>query len=391
MLAGLIFATEEADDKPGALAATLPFGGMTLIEYQARLLIACGAGHLMIAVARVTPALLGAVNRIAKRGVAIDIVRSAEEASAKAHPLAAVIVLADGLVTTEAAVRLAAGSAPDTLIVSEDAGSQIAVERVDAGHVWAGIAAIAAQRLADTAALPREYDFQSTLLRVAVQAGAHQVQLPTSARRAGHGVERNSSTLASRSNAVLAALATRRTSWADRFVFTPITRLALPLLVSRGIPPWSVVATGGVVAVGAVAMILLDWTIAGVVGAVAAVATLSTGSLLGWLRGDDRLARRQEAAIAIVSALAAIALGAMTARAEMTLTALVLAIALVVTGAIGERARARPAFWWGSPAGYLLLLAVATIAGYPAIGLAIVASYAAATLAAAVEALREKA
>ena len=36
-------------------AATLPFGGATLIEYQARLLAAVGASHLLVAVSRVTP------------------------------------------------------------------------------------------------------------------------------------------------------------------------------------------------------------------------------------------------------------------------------------------------------------------------------------------------
>ncbi|WBY08992.1 hypothetical protein PIB19_06265 [Sphingomonas sp. 7/4-4] len=40
MLAGLIFAIEEASDRPGTLVATLPFGGMTLLEYQVRLLSA---------------------------------------------------------------------------------------------------------------------------------------------------------------------------------------------------------------------------------------------------------------------------------------------------------------------------------------------------------------
>ena len=63
MLTGLIFATEDAEDRSDTLAATLPFGGMTLLEYQARLLIAAGARHILVAVGRVTPSLLGAVSR----------------------------------------------------------------------------------------------------------------------------------------------------------------------------------------------------------------------------------------------------------------------------------------------------------------------------------------
>ena len=65
MLAGLIFAVQDADDRAGTLAATLPFAGMTLIEYQARLLIGAGVSQIVIVVARLTPELLGAVARIA--------------------------------------------------------------------------------------------------------------------------------------------------------------------------------------------------------------------------------------------------------------------------------------------------------------------------------------
>ena len=79
MLAGLIFATEDADDRPGVLAATLPFGGLTLVEFQARLLIAAGASQIILVVARMTPELLGAINRIGRRGAAVDAVRTAAE------------------------------------------------------------------------------------------------------------------------------------------------------------------------------------------------------------------------------------------------------------------------------------------------------------------------
>src|ERR1700754_4219290 len=100
MLAGLIFAIEEASDRPGSLVATLPFGGMTLLEYQIRLLNSAGAEQILVAVGKMTPGLLAAVNRAAKRDVMIQVVRSAEEAAEKANPDARVLVLADGLVTT---------------------------------------------------------------------------------------------------------------------------------------------------------------------------------------------------------------------------------------------------------------------------------------------------
>ncbi len=119
MLAGLIFATEDAESHGEGLAATLPFGGMTLVEYQARLLIAAGVTHLLVAVSRVTPALLGSVARVERRGITVDVVRSAEEAAAKAHPLADVIVIADALVTTDTVVTAMAGERADTILVTE--------------------------------------------------------------------------------------------------------------------------------------------------------------------------------------------------------------------------------------------------------------------------------
>ena len=69
MLAGLLFATADASDRHDTLAATLPISGVTLIEFQARLLIAAGASQIVVVVSRLTPELLGAVNRMSRRGV----------------------------------------------------------------------------------------------------------------------------------------------------------------------------------------------------------------------------------------------------------------------------------------------------------------------------------
>lgn len=387
MLAGLIFATEDAGDRPGTLAATLPFGGMTLLEYQARLLVGAGAGQVLVAVTRMTPALLGAVSRAAKRGVPVDVVRSAQEAAAKVHPLASVMVIADGLVTTDDVVDRVAGEGKDAIVVTQDAAA--ALERIDANGCWAGVARTPAQRLADIAGFPADYDFQSTLLRAIVQAGAEQIALPASAVRAGHGVEREGAALASRSNAVLAALTERRTSWADRHVFTRIARLVLPKVVEKALPGW--LLTAGGVTLGGVAalLILLGWPW-GVVVALPGVAALATGAALSALRGEDRRAAVQEGLIAGVAAVAVLALGIAESSVDATWDGLILALVTVAASAIGERTQARVRRWWGSPAGYLLLATPFAMAGRVSWGLALVAIYAFATLAAAVETRREK-
>ncbi len=387
MLVGLIFATEDAGDRPGTLAATLPFGGMTLLEYQARLLVGAGAGHILVAVTRMTPALLGAVSRAAKRGVPVDVVRSAQEAAAKAHPLASVVVIADGLVTTDDVVDRVAGEGKDAVVVTQDPSASL--ERLDARSCWAGVARAPAQRLADIAAFPPDYDFQSTLLRAIVQAGAEQIALPASAVRAGHGVEREGAALASRSNAVLAALTERRTSWADRHVFTRIARWVLPKVVEQALPGWLLTAIGVTLGGGAAALIAAGWPW-GVAVALPGVAALATGAALSALRGEDRRANVQEALIAGVAGLVILVLGAAESQVDVTWDGLILALATVAATAIGERTQARVRRWWGSPAGYLLIVTPFAIAGRVSWALMAVALYAFVTLAAAVESRREK-
>ena len=71
-------------------------------------------------------------------------------------------------------------------------------------------------------------------------------------------------------------------------------------------------------------------------------------------------------------------------------TALAIGTALVAIGGLAERAiveRERQ-LWWGSPAAYLLIVAVFALIGFPVFGLELTAVYATTTLAAVIERLR---
>lgn len=392
MLAGLIFATEDAEDQPGTLAATLPFGGSTLIEYQARLLAAVGVRHLLVVVSRVTPALLGATNRIGGKGLTVDVVRTAREAAAKAHPLSQLIVFADGLVTTDAVVEWIASEAHEALLVARDGDDGAAgVERVDSSHSWAGLARVPAVRLTDVAVMPEDYDFQSTLLRHSAQAGAVQLLLPPATGRTRHGVERNAAALLRRSKSVLAALGDRRTAWVDRFVFTPITGWTLPQLVARSVPGWALLAAGGALTLGGLALLyrLVAWP--GLALIVVATAAFSTGSMLSWLRGEDARARLLERAIGAAAALGALLLGLAAWRGSGDTAGIALAVTLIGLVALVERVPGERRRWWGTPGAYPLLLLPFAVVGYPTLGLAAAAVYAFASLAGAIEGSRQKA
>lgn len=389
MLAGLIFATSDAADRPDALTATLPFGGASLIEFQARLLIAAGAAQILLAVARVTPELLGAANRIGKRGVTIDVVRSAAEAAAKVHPLASVVVLADGLVTTEAQLAPFAGEGGDLLLVT---GEDNGLERLDASSHWAGIARVGAQRLADTAALPRDYDFLSALLRVTAQHGATKLLLAAGPARDGHGIENNARGLAKRGRAIFASLADGRVRWVDRWVFGPLARLALPGLVAKGVSPLALIGSGVVAGAGALFAIWSGWTAAGLGGASFATMLFALAGMLAWLRGDDGETAASGHALSVVATGAILFTGYRADVLSGNATGSVLAVAAFVAAALVERAAPaiRPRFWWASPAAYPLLLIPFAATGQTVIGLAALAIYAAGTLLGAIEDFRAK-
>lgn len=392
MLAGLIFATADANDRPDQLAATLPFGGATLLEFQARLLIAAGAAQLLVVVARLTPELIGAVNRITRRGLSVDIVRTAAEAEDKLHPLARVLVVADGLVTAEPVIELLSGEGGDTLLVTTDEHALPGLERVGVNAIWAGLARVEVQRIADVAAMPRDYDFQSALLRVAAQSGAAQLALPLGAVRAGHGVEHDAARLRDRNDAVLAGHVSNRISWVERRIVAPVVRRLLPIIMARRIS--SALIGGGAAAVLAAGLGLIGWgwPVAGWPLLLVALLGLSCGAVLSWMRDDQRFAQVQRAAVGAGAAAAVLLLGLSISRAEGTATAIVVALMLVIAAALVERGAsdAIRQGWWSKPVAFPVVLLPFVLLAMPLTGLSLAAGYAALSLAAVIEALREK-
>ncbi len=385
MLAGLIFATEDADDRAGVLAATLPFGGLTLIEFQARLLASAGATQIILVVARMTPELLGAISRIGRRGVSVDAVRSATEAVEKLHPLARVLVVADGVVTTGDVVHSLAAAGQDTLLVTDQDDSHY--ERVGANAAWAGLALLDGKRIAEVAAMPRDYDFQSTLLRTAAQAGADQVRLDAH-MAPGHGIERSAQALAHRGNGTVAALVARPLRWADRFLFAPLVRLALPHLMERALPTIAALAFAVVLTVSAMATIAFGHPAIGMAVACLALLVANIAASLAWVRDEGVLVRFTDYAAPGIAALAALSVGYGADRPA----GLILATALLIAAALLERAApaAHQRRLWASPLAYPVVMLPLLIAGEPLVALAGAGLYAAATLAAAIEAFREK-
>ena len=393
MLAGLLLATHDADDRPGQLAATLPFGGVTLIEYQARLLIEAGAAQIIVVVARLTPQLIGAMTRIGRRGVTVDAVRSAGEAMEKLHPLSRILMLGDGLITTGETVKLLAGEGGDALLVVPQEDASPGFERVGGQLAWAGIARLDPRRIVELALLPRDYDVQSTLIRIAAQAQAANILLPAAAVQQGHGIERSAQALAGRGRLVLAAIVSDRHGWFDRFVVAPIARLVLPRLVERSVAGSAVAAGAGMVGAFGLAGEAFGLVVTGLVLAMLGTIGLSLAGALARLRDDDAVAHTAAIGAAVLPGLALLLLGHIESLRLLDGSARIGALALVAFAALGERAIDQPRrrSWWGMPCAYLLVATILTAAGVPLVALAVAAVYALATLSAAIERHRAEA
>lgn len=388
MLAGLLFANHYAEDRADRLIATLPFAGSTLIEYQARQLVASGAAQLIVVAAQLTPDLLGAMSRIGRQGVAVDAVRSAGEAAEKLHPLARVVVIADGLVATDAAVAALTREGGDALLVVAGEEADAGFERVGGRLAWAGIARIQSQRVLEVASLPRDYDMQSALIRVAEQAGAVHLSLPGDLDRQGHGFAQDERSLGERGRRILASMFAGRRNWFDRWVVAPAAKLVLPPLVKRGVSaPIAAVAVGILAVIAGVAL-LSDAYATGSLAALAAALAAIVGETLSRLRGEGKAALWLDRAAMVLPLVAVVLLG--WARQEQVLDTgpLVVSLAVAVAAGLAERAMVDRRPWWGSPAAYLVPVALGTLAGLPSWGLAIAALYATATLGAAIEDLR---
>lgn len=374
------------------LTATLPFGGVTLIEYQARMLIAAGASQIVILVARLTPESLGAISRIGKRGVAVDTVRTAAEAAEKLHPLARVLMLADGLTTTTETLRVLARDGGDALLVMPEDQAVLGYERVGSGMVWAGVARLDPRRLAELAVMPRDYDVQSTLVRLASQAHAVHLLLPPEAIRGGHGVGHSAVALEARGRTVLAAMISGRSGWFERFVTAPLARAIIPLLVPRAVPAIAVAAGAGALGVLGLTLIAVSYPGMGLLLTLLGTLGLSLAATLADLRDDPAVQLWLQILSGVLPALAVLLYGRAAGQQQADGAPEVLAIGLVLLGVLGERALGRRPrlMWWGSAPAYLTLVWLSAIVSAPLAGLGLASIYAGATLAAAIERLRLK-
>jgi len=262
--AALIAAYQEADEGEAGLRALLPMAGRSLLENQVRRAVTAGASHVVILVERVPAALSAALDRLKRDGIVVNLARDSMTVADHFHPKEYVLLVADGLVAApDCFEAMAARVAPTLLVVADTPGNED-FERVDADHLWAGLALTTVDAVSATAAMLGDWDLQSTLMRRIVQGGADFLRVDgdsgvvmdateavmiaghsEKSRKAGHSMlERNS---------------LQSGSWPERFIYAPITSRVAPLLLDRRVEAMWLRGAAITLTVGGAAVFWWGW------------------------------------------------------------------------------------------------------------------------------------
>lgn len=382
-IAALICAYREAEEPGGRLRATLPLAGRTLVERQARLATSAGANPIIVLVERLPADLLAALDRVRREGITLVVARSAAEAADSIHPDDDILLMADGLVATEAHLQRLLSIGGSALLTVPDMRVDDRFERIDAHSRWAGLALIDGDLLKKTASVLNDWDLQSTLLRRAVQIGARQIALRGEPADDQLTVAEQRSDLAEMQARIVAGANSRRDDWVSRYLLGPFEQGATHLLMpGAATPGWVSVAAGLLLAlaVGAFAtgwlwlgmlLLLLATPLDGVADRLAALRMQMTEDPSWWSYVAPILA--SAAFLALAWTLSKTNGWGCLALAGTILTIL-LALRLEMEGR-----EVKPRLWLAEPKGMIWMLLPFAATNSWVVGLTTLAGYAAAS------------
>lgn len=382
-LAALICAYREAEEPGGNLRATLPLAGRTLVERQVRLAASAGADPIVILVERIPADLIAALDRLRRDGMKLVVARNAAEAADAVHPDDRLLLVADGLVVTESHLhRLLSIGSPGLLTVP-DTRVDDRFERIDAHSRWAGLALIDGDMLQRTAAVLKDWDLQSTLLRRAVQNGVRQIALRGEPADDQLTVAEQSADLSDMQARMVASANSRRVDWVSRYLLAPIEQAATHMLMPTKVTSDWLCALASLTMVLAIAALATGWLWVG-------IALLLLATPLGGIAEQLATLRMQMARgldwwaylspILAAGALLALALTLGESRGWgcLALAASTIAFMLALRLEMADQQVVRK-LWLAEPKGMTWLFLPFAVTGQWAAGLALLASYAAAS------------
>jgi hypothetical protein len=385
MLTGIIIACEEIADG-ATLRAELPVAGQTVLEQQAHLLTEAGAERVIAIAERLPPGLSGAVTRLRRDGLAVEVLRHVHDVAQRVKPDERLLFIGDGIVADDSAVeRLLAAPAP-AILVLPDAPGMDAWELIDSSSRWAGLLLADGELVRRTARMLGDWDLQSTLLRNAVQSGAERVGVGIATPLLAQIVDPASALAVEQ--AIGAAATRRHAGLLDRHVFDPLARLIAPHAMAALVDPaWLRAGSAGLLLLSAITSIM-GWPWAGLLLAMLSGPVDTLGRHIGALSMRSRRDGSRWPGIRYGAAGAALLAMGWAQRPLGWGTIALAAATLGFMTALFEHERligrpARRPLWLAEPDALVWLLLPFALGGWWTAGLAAQASFAFASLLAA--------
>ncbi len=147
----------------------LMFAGQSVVEYQARLAHAAGAGHALILVDDISPVLTTTVDRLTADGIHATLIRDMPTLGRMIGGTDRILLIGDGNIVPASHVELLAHNDHASLLVVPSGPATRAFERIDAEQMWAGALIAPASMLLKILDMLGDWDVPLTLVRQAVQ------------------------------------------------------------------------------------------------------------------------------------------------------------------------------------------------------------------------------
>lgn len=149
----------------------LTFAGQSIVEYQARLAHAAGAGHALILVDDISPILTTTVDRLATDGIHATLIRDMPALGRMIGGTDQILLIGDGNIVPASHIELLVHNDHASLLVVPSGPGTRAFERIDAEQMWAGALVAPAPMLFKILDMLGDWDVPLTLVRQAVQEG----------------------------------------------------------------------------------------------------------------------------------------------------------------------------------------------------------------------------
>lgn len=149
----------------------LSFAGQSVVEYQARLAHAAGAGHALILVDDISPILTATVDRLAADGIHATLIRDMPSLGRMIGGADQILLIGDGNIVPASHIELLVHSDHASLLVVPSGPATRMFERIDSEQMWAGALLAPASMLLKILDMLGDWDVPLTLVRQAVQDG----------------------------------------------------------------------------------------------------------------------------------------------------------------------------------------------------------------------------